>query len=181
MDRIVIEGLAPFVDFHSIHLYSGSPDYYSDVLAPHIAERALRVCQGVIEGVRYQQGIDHPIHVAYDEWNVWFRAGSPPWGQWVDADGGLEERYTLADALAVAAYLNAFIRHSSTVRMANIAQVVNVLAPIMTSSSGLLRQAIFHPMSLYSRHMRGDVIETYADCDVHELRPEDETSPWPHR
>lgn len=180
-DRIVLEGLAPYVDFHSIHLYSGSPDYYSNVFAPHLAERAIRVCQGVIEGVRYQQGIKHPIYVTYDEWNVWFRAGSPPWDEWTDIDGGLEERYTLADALAVAAYLNGFIRHCSTVRMANIAQMVNVLAPIMTNGEGLVRQTIFHPLCLYSRHMRGEALDTYIECELYDLRPEKESSPWPHR
>ncbi len=180
-DRVVLEGLAPLVDFHSVHLYTGSPDYYSNVFAPHLAERALRVCGGVIEGVRYQQGIKHPIHVAFDEWNVWFRAGNPPWDQWVDVDGKLEERYTLADALAVATFLNAFIRHCSTVRMANIAQLVNVLAPIMTKPVGLVRQTIFHPLHLYSRHMRGDAVDVYVDCELHELSAEDETSPWPHR
>ena len=182
-DRIVIEGLAQYVDFHSLHLYTGSADYYSNVFAPHLAERALRVCEGVIEGVRYQQDIKHPIGIAYDEWNVWFRAASPPWAEWaeIDASGGMEETYSLADALAVAAYLNVFIRHCSTVRMANIAQLVNVLAPIMTSSEGLVRQTIFHPLCLYSRHMRGEALDTYVDCDVHDLRPQDETSPWPHR
>ncbi len=180
-DRIVLEGMAPFVDFHSIHLYSGSPDYYSNVFAPHLAERAIRVCQGVIEGVRYQQGIKHQIHIAYDEWNVWFRAGNPPWDQWTDVDSRLEERYTLADALAVATYLNVFVRHCSTVRMANIAQVVNILAPIMTNAHGLVRQTTFHPLHLYSRLMRGDAVDAYVDCDLHDLRPELETSPWPHR
>jgi alpha-N-arabinofuranosidase len=180
-DRIVLEGLARHVSFHSIHLYSGSPDYYSNVFAPHLAERAIRVCAGVIEGVRYQQGIEHPVHITYDEWNVWFRAGNPPWDMWTAIDGGLEERYTLADALAVAAYLNAFVRHCSTVRMANIAQVVNVLAPIMTSPQAMVRQTIFEPLCLYSRYMRGDAVDIHVDCDVHELRPEDESSPWPHR
>ena len=178
-DRVVLDGLAPLVNFHSIHLYSGSPDYYSNVFAPHLAERAIRVCEGLIEGVLYQQGIKHHIHIAYDEWNVWFRAGNPPWNQWIDIDGKLEERYTLADALAVAAYLNAFIRHCSTVRMANIAQLVNVLAPIMTSADALVRQTIFHPLHLYSRHMRGDAVDVFVECELHELR--DEASPWPHR
>lgn len=178
-DRAVLEGLAPFVDFHSLHLYTGSPDYYSNVLAPHLAERALRVSAGVIEGVRYQQGIRHPIYVAYDEWNVWFRAGDPPWEQSAVSDGGLEETYTLGDALAVATYLNAFVRHCATVRMANIAQLVNVLAPIVTRPEGLLRQAIFHPLALYSRNMRGHALDTYVDGPMHQLQAE--TSPWPHR
>jgi alpha-N-arabinofuranosidase len=178
-DRVVLEGLAPFVDFHSVHLYSGSADYYSNVFGPHLAERAVRACQGVIEGVRYQRGIKHPIHIAYDEWNVWFRAGTPPWDQWVASDGGLEERYTLADALAVATYLNAFVRYCPAVRMANIAQVVNVLAPILTSAEGIVRQTIFHPLRLFSCHMRGDSVDVHVECDAHELHGE--TSPWPHR
>src|SRR5438552_14832072 len=45
-------------------------DYYSNVLAPHQTERALRNCQAMIDTVRYNQGISHPIYVAYDEWNV---------------------------------------------------------------------------------------------------------------
>jgi len=63
-DRIVLEALAPFVDFHSIHIYTGSHDYYSNVLSAHQAERALQSCQAMIDRVRYQQHIQHPIYVA---------------------------------------------------------------------------------------------------------------------
>ena len=72
-DRVVIEGLAPFVDYHSIHIYTGSDDYWSNVLAPHQADRALRTTRAMIERARYERRVEHPIHVAYDEWNVWFR------------------------------------------------------------------------------------------------------------
>ena len=72
-DRIVIDGLAPHIDFHSIHLYTGSADYWSNVLAPHYAERALSVAGALIDRARYVQRIDHEISVAYDEWNVWYR------------------------------------------------------------------------------------------------------------
>jgi alpha-N-arabinofuranosidase len=128
-DRTVLEGVGPYVDLHSVHLYTGSADYYSNVFAPHLAERAVRACQGTIEGVRYQQGIRHPIHIAFDEWNVWYRAGSP----------------------------------------------------IMTSDAGIVRQAIYHPLCLYSRLMRGDSVDAFVDCERITLRPEDETAPWPHR
>ncbi len=96
-DRVVLEGLARYIDFHSIHIYTGSSDYYSNVLAPHQAERAIDICQALIEQVRYTQRIEHPISIAYDEWNVWFRTQN-------DIHPGLEEIYTLADALAVATY-----------------------------------------------------------------------------
>ena len=182
-DRIVLDGLASVVDFHSIHIYSGSDDYYSNVFAPHQAERALAACQGLITAVRYQQGIRHSIHVAYDEWNVWYRCGNPPWpmGSGVSSAGGLEEQYTLADALAVATYFNVFIRYCRTVGMANLAQMVNVLAPIVTTPSGLVLQTSYHVFRLYSNHMRGEAVDVHVEGSTHTLLPADETSRWPHR
>jgi len=182
-DPIVLEGLAPLVDFHSIHIYTGSPDYYSNVFAPYQAERALIACQGLITAVRYQQHIPHQIHIAYDEWNVWFRAGNPPWGslEGVPSEMRLEETYTLSDALAVATYFNVFIRQCDTVRMANLAQMVNVLAPIITSKQGLFLQSSYHVFRIYSTLMRGIAVDVHVDCDAYSLSPEEETSPWPYR
>lgn len=172
-DRVVLEGLAPWVDFHSVHIYTGSDDYHSNVLAPHQAERALRIAQALIDRVRYEQKIEHPIHVAYDEWNVWFRARKP--------ETRLEERYTLADALAVATYLNVFIRHCQTVRIANLAQLVNVIAPIFTSPDGLFLQTIYHPLRLWAEHSLEVALDPFVDCETYVLDPEAETSPRPHR
>src|SRR5215472_1542020 len=182
-DRIVLDRLAPLVDFHSIHIYTGSHDYHSNVFAPYQAERALIACQGLISAIRYQQHIPHQIHIAYDEWNVWFRAGSPPWGslEGVPSEMRLEETYTLSDALAVATHFNVFIRQCQTVRMANLAQMVNVLAPIITSKQGLLLQSPYHVFHLYSRLMRGSAVDVHVDCDAYTLTPEEETSPWPYR
>src|SRR6266446_5077680 len=135
-DRVVLEGLARYIDFHSIHIYTGSSDYYSNVLAPHQAERAIEICQALIERVRYTQRIEHPISIAYDAWHVWFRTQN-------DTHPGLEEIYTLSDALAVATYLNSFIRHCRSVSIANYAQLVNVIAPIFTSKQGLFLQTIY--------------------------------------
>ena len=170
-DRIVVEGLAPFVDYHSVHLYTGSDDHWSNVLAPHAADRALRTVRAIIERARYEQGIDHPIHVAYDEWNVWFRART--------AETKLEERYNLSDALAVATYLNVFARHCETVKIANLAQMVNVIAPIFTSEDGLFLQTIYHPLKLCAEHMQEVVLDAHVSCEKHDLDIEE--SSWPHR
>jgi len=170
-DRIVLEALAPFVDFHSIHIYTGSNEYYNNVFLPHQAERALKSCQAVIDRVRYQQDIKHPIYVAYDEWNIWFREAPEL--------GVLEERYTLADALAVATYLNIFIRHCRTVRMANLAQMVNVLSPIFTSKDGLFLQTIYFPLLLYAKYMQGIALDVYVESERYELLRE-EIPAWHH-
>lgn len=182
-DRIVLDGLAPLVDWHSIHLYTGSHDYYSNVFAPLQAERALLACQGLITAVRYQQRIAHQIRIAYDEWNVWFREGNPPWGSQDDVPSvvKLEERYTLADALAVATFFNVFIRMCRTVGMANLAQMVNVLAPILTTPNGVVLQTSYHAFRLYSTHLRGIAVDVHVEGDTYSMRPEEETSNWPHR
>jgi alpha-L-arabinofuranosidase len=170
-DRLVVEKLAPFVDYHSVHIYTGSDDHWSNVLAPHQADRALRTVRATIDRARYEGRVEHPIHVAYDEWNVWFRKRS--------AETQLEERYTLSDALAVATYLNVFARNCETVKIANLAQMVNVIAPIFTSEDDLFLQTIYHPLRLCAEHMQPFVLDAYVECEKHTLR--DEESSWPHR
>lgn len=100
----------------------------------------IEAAQALIDTIRFQQGTEHPIRTAFDEWNVWFHEKAE--------EGRLEERYTLADALAVAAYLNEFQRHPKAMGMANLAQMVNVIAPIFTQPDGLFRQTIYYPLVL---------------------------------
>jgi len=172
-DRTVVDGLARDVDHHSIHIYTGSADYWSNLLAPHQAERALRTCRAMIDRARYLQRVEHEIGIAYDEWNVWYRER---------AEGsGLEERYTLADALAVAAYLNVFVRHCRSVRIANLAQLVNVIAPIVTSPDGLFLQTIYRPLGLVAQHTQELALDVLVDCDTVDHQDPPAPDPWPHR
>lgn len=176
-DRVVLEGIADLIDYYSIHIYSGSDHYYTSAFHPHQADRALRICEGIIERVRYSRRIAHPIHIAYDEWNVWYRERSPEARR-----AGLEERYSLTDALAVATYLNIFIRHCRSVRMANVAQLVNVIALVMTNPRGLFLQTIYHPFRLYAEHTREVALDPHVECETHTLAPEDEDAgERPHR
>jgi alpha-N-arabinofuranosidase len=168
-DQIVLEGLAPIIDYHSIHLYTGHSDYYVNVFQPHQAERAIRICESTIERVRYNQRIPDPISIAFDEWNVWYRTRSAE-----DRVTGIEERYDLADALAVATYLNIFIRFCRIVRIANFAQLVNAIAPIFTNREGLFLQTIYHPLRLYAEHTREIALDVYVDSETHTLSPAQE-------
>ena len=95
----------------------------------------------LIERAAYAQKLAKPPRIAYDEWNVWYRTMT----------AALEERYTLADALAVATYLNIFIRNCAWVRMANLAQMVNAIAPIVTTPDGAVVQPIYYPLLLHAR------------------------------
>jgi len=163
-DATVLEGLAPVIDYHSIHLYTGHQDHYATVFQSHQAERCVRVCAAMIERVRHVQRIEHPITIAFDEWNVWYRTRSLQ-----DRIGGVEERYNLSDALAVATYLNGFIRNCRTVRLANLAQLVNAIAPIFTRRDGLFLQTIYHPLRLYAEHTREIALDVAVDSPTYEL------------
>jgi alpha-N-arabinofuranosidase len=169
----VLEGLAPLVDYHSIHLYTGQADHYANVFQAHQAERAVRICEALIERVRLTQRIAHPIHIAFDEWNVWYRTRSHE-----DRVGGVEERYNLSDALAVATYLNGFIRHCRSVRLANLAQLVNAIAPIFTSKQGLFLQTIYHPLRLYAEHTQETALDVAVDSPTYDLPPDRESEAY---
>jgi alpha-N-arabinofuranosidase len=168
-DATVLEGLAPIIDYHSIHLYTGTFDHYATVFQSHEAERAVRICTALIERVRHAQRIAHPIAIAFDEWNVWYRTRSE-----ADRKAGVEERYTLSDALAVATYLNGFIRQCRSVRIANLAQLVNAIAPIFTSARGLFLQTIYHPLRLYAEHTQEVALDVHVDSPTRELSVADE-------
>ncbi|MDA8296289.1 MAG: alpha-N-arabinofuranosidase [Actinomycetota bacterium] len=161
-DETVISGLAEFVRYYSIHIYTGSEDYWSNVLAPHQAERAVRITSALIEKARYNQRLSHRIDIAYDEWNV--RVAKRHHGP-----DDHEETYTLADALAVATYVHGFVRNAAVVKMANLAQLVNVLAPIMTSPEGIVLQSIYHPLRLFGAHLEGEALDVAVSCPRHDL------------
>jgi alpha-L-arabinofuranosidase len=170
-DRVVIDGLAGLVDYHSIHIYTGSDDYWTNVLQPHQAERAIAATAALIDRTAYLQDLARKPAIAYDEWNVWYRTMT------VD----LAERYTFDDALAVGTYLNIFVRNCARVRMANLAQMVNAIAPIVTTDEAAAVQPIYYPFLLHAQaaldaaadvHVAGPVVSP-------ELPPG--ASRWPHR
>ena len=67
----------------------------------------------------------------------------------------LEEHYNLEDALVIAGFLNGFVRNADIVKMANMAQLVNVIAPIFTNESGMFKQTIYYPLQLFANNVYG--------------------------
>ena len=96
-------------------------------------------------------------YLCFDEWNVWYRARG---GEYQDGKGKfaphlIEEEYNLEDALVVAGFFNSFIRHADVLKIANIAQIVNVIAPILTSGDKMLLQTIYYPFLMYAQRRTG--------------------------
>jgi alpha-L-arabinofuranosidase len=151
----------PLIDMHSIHLYTASDDHYENVTAPLAAERHIEVSSALIDLTYYEHKIPatqpRPL-ICFDEWNVWMPSRAV-------GSQGAEEDYTLSDALAVGVWLNIFVRKSKDVGMANIAQSVNVLSPLMTSKSGIIKQTSWWPYELFCKYMKGSLIAVHLACE----------------
>jgi alpha-N-arabinofuranosidase len=168
-DATVIDGMAGLVDLHSIHIYTGSDDYWSNVLAPHAAERAISTATTLLRRAAYNHQLDRAPRLVYDEWNVWFR----------QMTGALEERFVFSDALAVGLYLNIFVRHSASVAMANLAQMVNAIAPIVTSPQDAVVQPIYFPFLLHAQGHLETAVDAYVTGPTVEPPAELKTR-WPY-
>ncbi|KAI5458262.1 family 51 glycoside hydrolase [Mariannaea sp. PMI_226] len=145
---------ASLIDMHSIHIYTASSDHLKNATAPRSAERAIQITAGLIDLARIENKVPHTVRrqkICFDEWNVWDPVRAP-------GEQGAEEKYTLSDALAVAVWLNVFVRQSQHMGMANIAQSVNVISPLMTSKDGIMKQPTWWPLLLFSKYMRGETI-----------------------
>ena len=103
------------------------------------------------------------LYIAFDEWNVWYRArGDSQRGRRI-----LEEHYNLEDALVVAGFLNSLVNHADVVKIANLAQLVNVIAPIFTNDKGLFLQTIYYPLQLFSRNVKGNSLDLLVDSPTY--------------
>ncbi len=144
-DRIILETLYDLVDYISIHIYLGLHQPmkgYNSMMEETVRfEKQIKTLRAVIETVAAQRPKQRRPMIAVDEWNVWYRA----------VDTRLEERYNLEDAVAVACCLNVFYRHADMITLANLAQMVNVIAPIFTSPEQMFLQTIYFPLLLYRR------------------------------
>ncbi len=156
--QLLVEEAPTLLDYMAIHWYVGNRDndFAGYMALSELIEDRLAGYAGLMHGLCLAHSLPR-IPLAVDEWNVWYRAYR---------DEQLEEHYNLEDALVVALQMNAFLRHADTVKMANIAQIVNVIAPILTSPEGLVRQSIFFPFQLYSQWARGDSLDLYWEGDT---------------
>ncbi len=114
------------------------------------------------------------INLSFDEWNVWYQTGLETEDQpsavaatWREHPRLIEDTYNVTDAVVVGTFLNSLLRHSDRVKIANQAQLVNVIAPIRAEENGpAWRQSIFWPFARTSALARGQVLRTAVTSDV---------------
>jgi alpha-N-arabinofuranosidase len=163
--QLLFEQASRFIDYLSIHWYIGNPknDFEGYMAESELCEERLFAYEGLIRALSLQEGLKQPPPIAVDEWNVWYRT-HPQFatGEW----RGLEEIYNLEDAMMVAVQMNSFIRHAYSVKMANLAQIVNVIAPIFTNKDGLVLQTIFYPFEIYSKTCGDTALDIFWQGDT---------------
>ena len=162
------------VDYLSLHQYysneehntreflgssKGMDDFISGVVA-------------ICDAVKAKKHGKKQINLSFDEWNVWYHSNEQDQKleKWVRAPHQLEDVYNFEDALLVGSMLITLLRHADRVKIACLAQLVNVIAPIMTSDTGAWRQTIFYPYMHASVYGRGTVLNTQVLTPVYESK-----------
>ncbi len=155
-DRQVLEHIGDFADYISLHRYVGNrdndtPDYLA---VTNSIDRQIEEMDATCRYVQARRRSKKRPYLCFDEWNVWYK------NRQMDGEGKLaphliEEVYNLEDALVVAGFLNSFIRHADVLKIANIAQIANVIAPILTRGDDLLIQSIFYPFEMFAKRRDG--------------------------
>jgi alpha-L-arabinofuranosidase len=169
-DREVLEQCYDYVDAISLHRYFDNTTETGGDSARFLTlnlnmEKQIAEVAAVCDVVRGRKRSTKKLWLSFDEWNVWYRArsGSAMNGNRQQAPHLLEEVYNLEDALLVGGLLNSLLRNSDRVRVACLAQLINVIAPIMTNADGLYRQTIFYPYSWALQYAKGFALQVLTE------------------
>lgn len=168
-DREVLEHVGGLVEYISLHRYVGNPnDDTADFLAvTNAVDRQIEDVDAICRFVQSRRRSRRRAYLCFDEWNVWYKEGDTS-GANRFAPPLIEEIYNLEDALVVAGFLNSFIRHADVVKVANLAQLVNVIAPIQTRGDEMLIQSIYHVFAMFSRRRSGTSLQVGIDGPTYE-------------
>ncbi|MCL2718239.1 MAG: alpha-N-arabinofuranosidase [Lachnospiraceae bacterium] len=161
-------------DYISLHQYYGNrdnntPDFLANTVAmDKFISSVISICDAVKAKKRKQKS----INLSFDEWNVWYHSNEADTKveRWSKVPRQLEDIYNFEDALLVAGMMITMLRHAGRVKIACMAQLVNVIAPIMTSDTGAWKQTIYHPFEMISNYGRGKVLNTICKTPVYESK-----------
>src|SRR4029078_12386851 len=176
----VLEECYDQVDGISLHNYYGNTmpltgNSSARFLAMNIdMERQIHEIAAVCDYVQGLLKSPKRLWLSFDEWNVWYRAraGDARDGKRAFAPKLLEEVYNLEDALLVGGLLNTLFRQSERVRVGCLAQIVNVIAPLMTNATSVLRQTIYYPYAWALRYAHVQVLDLLIESETYPIRAE---------
>lgn len=169
-EETVLRECYEHIDYLSLHNYYGNrnndtKDYLASSL--DMDDFIIQVA-GICDKIKEEKGSDKQINLSFDEWNVWFHSNEQDKQipKWSIAPPQLEDIYTLEDALVVGTLLITLMKHSDRVKISCLAQLVNVIAPIMTENNGRVwKQTIFYPYMHALKYAKGKALDVEVTCD----------------
>ena len=180
-EETVLEETYDVADFLSLHSYYGNPDNNTEefLACSKDMDDFISTVASICDVVKSRLHSDKTMMLSFDEWNVWFHSGEQDKKieKWTVAPPQLEDVYNFEDALVVGCLLITLLRHADRVKMACLAQLVNVIAPIMTETGGRSwAQTIFYPFLDASLHGNGVSLRTAVECGSYQAGKYGETS-----
>jgi len=169
----VLDHTYDLVDYISLHQYYGNPtgdtrDYLS---RSEDMGAFIRGVAAICDAVKAKKHSGKTMNLSFDEWNVWFHSqdADAKMEPWQVAPPQLEDVYTFEDALLVGSMLITLQNHCDRVKIACLAQLVNVIAPIMTENGGdAWVQTIYYPFLYSSVWGRGTALKPVVRCDTYQ-------------
>ena len=171
-DRIVLEHTYDEADFISMHRYYEYMPSRKNPLEDFLGSADdmaafIETIRATIRYVRAKKRSKHDVYISFDEWNVWSQHAKRTAPNWVRAPHLIEDQYTMRDLLVFGGMLNTLLNHADIVKVACLAQLVNVIAPILTQKGGAaIRQTIFYPFRYASENGRGEAIRSISTSDT---------------
>jgi alpha-N-arabinofuranosidase len=171
----VLDHTYEHVDYISLHTYYGNRD--NDT--PNFLARSLDMDQfiqsviSICDYIKAKKRSKKTMYLSFDEWNVWYHsnAADREIEPWSIAPHQLEDIYNFEDALLVGSMLITLLKHADRVKIACLAQLVNVIAPIMTSEKGgAWRQTIFYPYRDVSTYGNGIVLRPVVKSPMYDTK-----------
>lgn len=171
-ERTVLREAYEHVDYVSLHSYYGNPtnDTPAFLGSSVTMDKFIKTVVDICDEIKAEKKSDKTVNLSFDEWNVWFHSNEQDKKveRWQVAPPLLEDIYNLEDALVVGTLLITLLKNSDRVKMACLAQLVNVIAPIMTENGGKVwAQTIFYPFLYTSCNGRGKALDTACVCDTY--------------
>jgi alpha-L-arabinofuranosidase len=167
-EATILDHTYDYVDYVSLHTYYGNrTNDTATFLARSLdMDRFIETVTATCDHVQAQKRSKKRLYLSFDEWNVWYHsnAADRAMAPWQVAPPLLEDVYNFEDALVVGCMLISLLKHADRVKMACLAQLVNVIAPIMTDNNGpAWRQTIYYPFQQAACFGQGVAL----DVDVH--------------
>ena len=171
----VLEHTYEHVDYLSLHQYYGNRDNdLENYLAQSVRmDRFIQSVVAICDYIKAKKRSDKTMYLSFDEWNVWYHSNEADEKNepWQVAPPILQDIYNFEDALLLGSLLITLLRNSDRVKIACLAQLVNVIAPIMTEKGGdVWRQTTFYPFSQAANYGHGTALRPVIESDVYDSR-----------